>query len=578
MTAEFLEDLFGGQEGIVYSPTITNRSKSNPDGKFTQHFFKWPEHKDKLLEHISKFSEKDVYIAPALFNAPAITRNNFKGTKYLWTEFDGIVPTGESVIEPTIKLQTSSDGHEHWFWKLDEFATDITHVTDLTSRIAYKYGADLSVWDYQNVLRIPDTWNHKHNKPVILLSKNSKQYRLEDFSNLPIPSIIDKGELKLGTLPTRDEVLAKYKFKEDTLDLLFKEVGVGSRSTALVRIAFDAIEAGCSNEEAYVLIEERDSVWKKYAGRRDREKQLKACIAHARSKIATKAAINQVAPEVYRFKDFMETDIKLEWVIDNVLPVAGTLLFLGMEGVGKTTMALRLGSDVALGREKFLNWKIKRRQKVLFVSLEMQHNELKQFFEDMEFPKQEILELQEWFHIWPIGHAYPFDLPQFQPELLKYVDMFDVKLVIIDSLGLSTYGSVRDDDTIKKLNAFLNEDLRKKRGSGYAFIHHFNKGDPRDPRKDFELDHSFGSRYITANSQSVIVMSQKHGSPRLNIQILKTRLSKDLRNFDLERTPNRGFVIAKGFDTPVSTTGSESMDPGRLKIADAGTLSELLNL
>ncbi|MFY3742096.1 MAG: archaellum biogenesis ATPase FlaH, partial [Candidatus Nitrosomirales archaeon] len=478
----------------------------------------------------------------------------FKGTNYLWSEFDGSIPS--DAIKPTMRVMSSQEGHEHWYWRLDKFVTDKILIEDLTRRIAYHYGADLSVWDYQNVLRPVDTWNHKRNKPVTLLDKNDNIYPVDKFLWIPIPPAGTKIDIKLGNLPGRDEILAKYKWKFDTLDLLFKDVPVGKRSSALARIAFDAIEAGCSNEEAYVLIEERDRAWGKYVGRTDRDKQIKACISHARSKKAITAEIVQGSTEVYRFHDFMKTNIILKWAIEGLLPVAGSMVIFGKPGIGKSTFSLRLAMALSLGREYFLNWKIVTRQRTMFVSLEMQHDELKEFFNDMTLSEEEQKELQDWFHIWPIGHAYPFDTPDQQIEILKYIDMHKIELIIIDSLSLSMYGNVKDDDAVKRLNSFLNEDVRKARKCGYIFIHHPRKPGIGEDRKDLSGDDSFGSGYITANAQTVIILSQKSGSPRLHIKFDKTRMSLGYKEFDIERTPDRGFKLVGSVSTTTPPTSN----------------------
>ncbi|HEY0771164.1 MAG TPA: hypothetical protein VGD31_12600, partial [Sphingobacteriaceae bacterium] len=238
MDSEFLYDLFGDQEGIVYSPTKENG--------WTQYFFDWQTERDALIDHMSKYDRTDVYVSPALFKERRISPQSFKGTNYLWTEFDGSIP--KDAIEPTMRVVSSKEGHEHWYWKLDHFETNKTILEDLNRRIAYHYGADLSVWDYQNVLRPVDTWNHRRQRPVVLLSKTNKTYRVDDFTNIPIPPLSSRVDVTLGELPPRDEILAKYKWPSDTLDLLFKEADeVSDRSTALMRIAFDAIEIGCSN-------------------------------------------------------------------------------------------------------------------------------------------------------------------------------------------------------------------------------------------------------------------------------------------------------------------------------------------
>jgi archaellum biogenesis ATPase FlaH len=559
---EYLTDLFGDQNGIVYSPV-------KKGDHFKQYFFDWPQERDKLERHLDDYGDRDVYISPVLFNERRIAPETFRGTNYLWTEFDGTIP--QSTIEPTIRVSSSIEGHEHWYWKLDHFVTDKVQIEDLTRRIAYHYGADLSVWDYQNVLRPVDTWNHKRNRPVTLLTKTDKVYTINDFLWVPIPPAGSKVDVKLGSLPDRDTILAKYKWTYDALDLLFKnQIEKGKRSDALVRLAFECIELGLSNEETYVLINERDNVWGKFVGRNDKQKQLECIIAHVRRKKATVAEIVQGAPEVYRFHDFMKTNIKLKWAIEGLLPVAGSMVIFGKPGIGKSTFSLRMAIDLALGRDKFLVWNIANKQRVLFISLEMQHYELKEFFEDMKLTEEENEGLQEQFFIWPIGSAYPFDTPDQQIELLKYIKLHKIELIIIDSLSLSMYGSVKNDDDIKRLNSFLNEDVRRDNKCGYVFIHHPRKRGSEDANKDSEQDDAFGSMYITANAQTMMSLTSKPGSNTLHIKMLKRRHATGPADFYIERTPNRGFQL-------VGSTVSTEQAPAN-KSPNAGSLGKLLNL
>lgn len=573
MTNEFLTDLFEGQEGIVYSPVKGEIWK--------QHFFEWPREQDKLERHLNDYDKRDVYISPVLFNDRRIAPETFKGTGYLWTEFDGTIPSIDSpdVIKPTMRVASSIEGHEHWYWKLDRFVTDKILIEDLTRRIAYHYGADLSVWDYQNVLRPVDTWNHKRNKPVTLLNRNNNVYKVDDFLWVPIPPAGSKVSVSLGGLPDKNEILAKYKWTYDALDLLFKTVATGKRSDALVRLGYECIETGLSNEETYVLLEDRDTVWGKFVGRTDRQKRLEDIIASVRRKKATTAEIVQGATEVYRFDDFMKTNIVLRWAVEGLLPVAGSMVIFGKPGIGKSTYSLRLAMALALGDEYFLNWKIVNRQRTLFISLEMQHGELKEFFKDMQISEEKSQELQDWFFIWPLGHAYPLDTPDQQIELLKYIDMHKIELIVIDSLSLSMYGSVTNDDDVKRLNSFLNEDVRKDRKCGYVFIHHPRK-DGIDTKKEKNMDDSFGSIYITANAQTVIILSQKPGSPRLHVKMEKTRMTIGSKEFDIERTPDRGFQLvgqlATGDTQPSNTTEGGKASPD--KKPDDGSLGKLFTL
>lgn len=539
-----------------------------------QHFFEWPAERAKLERHLNDYNSRDVYISPVLFSAKRIAPDTFKGTRFLWTEFDGQIPS--EAIEPTMRVMSSKEGHEHWYWKLDHFETDKVLIEDLTRRIAYAYEADLSVWDYQNVLRPVNTWNHKRNKPVTLLSRTSSVYTVEDFLNVPIPPAGSKVSIELGELPSKEYILAKYNWKSDAQELLFKTIkkGEADRSNALMRLAYEAIEAGCSNEEIFVLIEDRDSVWGKYVGRTDRQKRLEGIIASVRKRKAINAEITHGTPEVYRFHDFMSTNINLEWSIEGLLPVAGSMVIFGKPGLGKSTFSLRLAIDLALGKSRFLLWPIPRKQRVLFISLEMQHYELKEFFTDMNLPVVEQLALQDSFYIWPVGTAYPLDTPDEQRQLLKYIDLHKIDLVIIDSHSLAMYGSIKEDDDVKRLNSFLNEDVRRDRKCSYIFIHHPRKKTGLEKSDEEDQDNVFGSRYITANAQTVMVLGQKSGSAKLHVKFLKRRFAHGPDEFDIERTTERGFQLVGQLSTTHPVQGNPAPDAQPA----AGTLGSLFNL
>ena len=529
----FLDSLFEAQTGYVYVPSIKRKV-------FIQKFFKWPEDRLLIIRHIKLLEHvEDVYLSPMLFNKPIISPESFKGTNYLWTEFDGETPN-EPQIAPSIRLQSSTSGHEHWYWRLNTFATDIKLITDYTKRLAYSLNADLSAWDYQQILRPPNTTNHKRRVKTKLLEFNNTSYDIETFSTIPQLPLTEPIKLDLDHLPDLTLLIAKYTWNDDAIDLLTKDATV-DRSAALVRLAFHCIENGLSNDETYVVIEYVDRRWGKYLNRTDRHKRLLGIISHVRNRLATAGEITHDTKIVYRFKDFLSTQIKLDWVIPGLIPVAGASMIFGPPGLGKSTWALRMSMAIAGGQIKFLTWDIVKQQKVLFLSLEMPHEELKSFFEDMKITNIE--PLQENFHIWPIGYPYPLDTPDQQRELLKYIDMLGIELLVIDSLGVAMYGDVSNDNDIKRLNSFLNEDLRKKRGCGYFFVHHPRKPGVSDTKKPRDMYDSFGSSYIINNAQTIFNLNPAGSPGVVEVNIFKSRLSQEQQSFKLQRTSNRDFKL-----------------------------------
>lgn len=535
-TSDFVDELFGEQEGVVYAPTKT--------AYWNQKFFNWPQQRQELLDHLNDYTAREVYISPILFTEPRVHPSTFKGTYYLYSEFDGTVPDSPS-IPPSVRVQSSFSGYEHWYWRLDEFTTDPAQVQNYTKRLAYALEADLSVWDYAVVLRPPGTYNHKRGMPVRLLDSTKISYNLSTFDTLPEAPVQLTVDIDKSKLPELQLLLAKYNWNDDAYDLLTKPLdalgnttGHKDRSAAMCRLAIHCADMGMANDEIFVVLDEVDQRWKKFTSRTDRERRIEGIISYARSKQAERAEITDDTA-VFRFKDFMNTNIKMKWVIPGLLPVAGSAVIFGPSSVGKSTFMLRMAIAIATGERFFLDWPIEREQKILFTSLEMPHDELKLFISQMNLTDEQYDKLQENFFIWPIGHPYPYDTPDQQIEVLKYIDQFGIELNIIDSMGEASYGSISSQDDMKKMYSFLNEDLRKERGCGYFFIHH-----PRKPssgeNKQPDFNDAYGDSYIINRAQTVINLNPS-GAGRIKVSIPKSRLSLENQSFFIKRKNDRSF-------------------------------------
>lgn len=529
---EFVDILFGDEVGFVYVPT---------KGKYwEQKFFHWPNQRQHIIAHIRDHSDREVYISPSLFSQPIVSPTFFQGTRHVWTEFDGQTPSSPELV-PTLRIKSSLENHEHWYWRLDEFTTDVNKVKAITKKIAYHLGADLSGWDYAQVLRPPGTYNHKRNQPVTLIEHNpNKHYSLQEFQIFPELPEDASVTINHATLPKLKDIIDKYKWDVEVYDLLTKDIHKGSRSSALSRLAFETVEMGLSNDEIFTLLEDADTRWGKFIGRTDRDSRLLGLIIYARTQKALTLSKSDKSP-IYRFKDFMQTTINIQWVIPGVLPVAGSSVVFGPPEIGKSTWALRMAIAIATGQKEFLGWPIERTQKILFMSLEMPHDELKFFLSQMQLTNEQEQLLQENLFIWPIGHPYPMDRVEYQREILEYTDQFGIQLNIIDSLGVATYGSVKSTDDMKRLFSFLNEDLRKERNCGYMFIHHPRKGTGENGHSG-GVDDAFGDSYIINNAQTVINL-MPNGTNRIKVSVFKSRLSLDKRVFTIHRNPDRSFSL-----------------------------------
>ena len=151
--ASFVDTLFSVEDkGYAYSPT------KNQYGEWETHFFKWPQKRQELILHVlSNSMDFDVYLSPSLFKAPSAKQQAWKGTHYVWIEFDGNVPEElpKGIPEPSIRVQSSEQKHEHWYWRLKDFNTDGSSIAGLCKSLTYTLDADKSGWDYNQVLRPP---------------------------------------------------------------------------------------------------------------------------------------------------------------------------------------------------------------------------------------------------------------------------------------------------------------------------------------------------------------------------------------------------------------------------------------
>jgi len=556
----FCDSLYGEHEGHVYSPIKDTKKDATEDGYWKQYFFKWPTNKRSLFQHVRQHSKThEVYIAPPLYDSPKVSYDTFLGTNYVWAEFDGSLPeTLGDIPEPTIKIQSSTKNHEHWYWRLDEFATDAALVSLISKKIAYALRADLSGWDATQVLRPPTTIHHESKKIVSRTFSSDTSYPIQTFSTIAEPPLQTVEDIKVKDLPDIDWLIALHKWEPDTFDL-FKKPGVpvGSRSSALFRLAFDCIEMGMSNKAVVTILYDADNRWKKYSKRPDQVKRLLSIVQRVRSKKGTDEVQNIQTPVLYRFQEFMDTKIELDWIIEGILPVAGQTVIFGPSYSGKTTLVTRMGLSVASGIDSYLDWKIIKQKRVAFISAEMAHEEVKQYFKDMNIKDTHLI--NETFMIYPLGHAFPLNRKDNKRTLLEMIDQNNIEVLILDSLSVIAGGSTNDDQTIIELNEFINTEVRKKRRVAVIHIHHSRKPgiESNGNKKWLDLPDLYGSVYIGANAITVIGMLKSKGVTYLNYAKGRYTLRQHEK---LIMTETRDFRIPEKGEVKDSDGGEK--DPG----------------
>lgn len=534
----FLDFLYNPNDsGYVYAPT-----KDAESGEFKQDFFKWPEDRSKLVEWINTTTEHaEVYIAPALFSQPSAQKESFKSTNVLWTEFDGNYPESfGDVPSPSLVVQSSDIRHAHCYWRLSEQLRDYKEVEAYNRTLTYSLGADASAWDCNQVLRPPATTNHKR-QTVTSISKAFSEAPLPLALFVPTYNTAPVEQFDTTVIPDVTDIIYAYQFPTVVSDLLrSKDLPVGERSTALMRLGFYCAEMGMSDAEIFSVVRNADDRWGKFKGRTDRDKRLLDLISRVREKYPATDYQTDIIP-VFGFQSFLEHEIHVEWVIDGLLQEQGYLLLSGPSGIGKTQFTLRFVMQMCLGRD-YLGEKVNRPRKIVVFSLEMAHADLKYFVEIMarDYSDEDKALLEENLIFVPYGEPIYLNTDEGRQQFTDIIEAIQPDGIIVDSLGSTTTGGLSNEDTVKAIVDF-NDKIRKKYGIFTWFIHHMRKasGDNKKPNK---LDDVYGNQYIVNRATTVLCLwPNKSGDNKIDVIPLKIRLGAKRDTWTIQRIGNLQF-------------------------------------
>lgn len=543
---DFLDIIYGDLEGIVYLAT-----KDPSTGRFGQAFYNWPTQRNDVRRYITDHRElEEVYFAPALRDKSSGDKQSVSNSRVLWCEFDGKIPEDYGILpSPSIRVRSSEEGREHWYWVLDN-PIDRESLDKVNRSITYYYGADSSGWDASQILRPIDTVNHKRNKNVELLAVTEGLLSLDAFDGLPTPPPLQKPP-EIGNLPDLGGVLARYTFNQDLQALFESGIEVGDRSKGLMMLGYDLAELGMTNEEMFVTLMDADERWGKFSERPDRNIRISEIITIAKEKYPN-VTIDYDKFARFGFLDVINSDIKLEWVVEGLIHKKGYMLITGPSGVGKTQFILSLIQHVCLNR-KFLDFNIPdKRFKVGFFSLEMGIEELQHFvrIQSKQWNSAEQQTLQERLGFYPLGEPLYLNRKEEREFIENMIVKEELDGIVIDSLGSMTEESLSGEADIKTLLDWTDR-IRQTLGIFTIYIHHHRKA-TSDNKKPNKLADVYGNQYIPARSTSTIGMWPiGEDGTKVHLNALKVRLYKKFEPKTLYRTSRLHFSIHKNQETAI---------------------------
>ena len=255
----------------------------------------------------------------------------------------------------------------------------------------------------------------------------------------------------------------------------------------------------------------------------------------------------QERPKIYSFRELLEAEFKVAWIVPGLLTESGVIAFCGPPGVGKTQLMIRFAMAMAIG-EDFLGYKVEGGPRsILFISLEMIDAELQQFISAMAktmTDEQKDL-LNENFSFYAPGTALYLNVNDDRLEYWRIIKEREPDGIIIDSWSQAVFGDLSSDTVTRDAFAFINL-IRRVSGCFVGIINHTKKAQGDSVPNN--LDGIFGSRFFgAAVSGAVVVWPNGKSVDTIELHFVKNRFAKrPEKPLMIKRKPGLYFEIVGG--------------------------------
>ena len=523
----FVDCLYQDTVGYVYCPV------KEENGSWGTFFTSWPSGRNYLLDRILTLGEtKDIFIAPAMFKDKVAIKAAVLGSHVAWSEVDGTpIQWGKYKIpEPSMTVQSSSPTHLHFYWLMDGFY-DASMIEKLNRAITYAHEFDPSCWDSTQVLRPPETFNHKKGKnkpPVFLLDFHPERIcAMPEFKS--VPEVFTGSDAPdPGIIPSVYEVISRVQFSEAAKIVMSKDPStVDDRSKHLMHLAYLFHESGLAQNQIVTMLAEADSHLGKFANRPNRLQLLNDIAYKAMQKplpiqVTIKDKEKKHSGTIGRtLKAFMAEPFKFEKIFDFIYPGSISLV-VGSPGIGKTSQMLFEAFRLSAATDK----------KIIFFSMEMNEAGLQQFCKVIlpQVPEAN----QENIIIYAPGIGVSLD------EIEEQIETFNPDGIYVDSLS-SIMTKFDEENSLKFLNWLMSFTGDEKFS---VVIHHTRK---RDPKDDPSIDDTYGSVFIAAKASVIRELYDKRWI------ITKDRYGT---------MKNKSIIALSPFGEKEETSEPHSDDPG----------------
>lgn len=179
--------------------------------------------------------------------------------------------------------------------------------------------------------------------------------------------------------------------------------------------------------------------------------------------------IKSIAPQTWEDLSTMTTECP-NWLINNLIEDGDQVLLIAAPKVGKTLMASRIASAVASGSE-FLEWKIPRAVRVLYINLEVRRRNFAERLskQSVDFDKTK---LGTNLFVACVQHSMNILDPELSSEIEEFILENGIELIVWDVLARLHDADEQSNNEMRKvMHAFRKASAFK----AHIIVHHTRK-------------------------------------------------------------------------------------------------------
>lgn len=479
---------------------------------------------DELVDAAAKINarpNRNAYIAAGLRREEVIhdRRGRAEDITHLtavWADCDkpGCLEAALQICEtmslpPSYAIYTGKHPHPRGslWWILEEPTEEIGRASDIIRALAAKFGSDPKVYNPDRVMRLGGSvaWPLKAGRIVEMTGRIDCETRV-------VPYTLDEIESQLrraGVMAFAEQsgIVLDFNHAKPALDLEGL-IGMARRDGEWHQSALKAVAHLVGRGLDPDLVEDTLTVALTLPGytHADTRRDLQAMIAGAVTKWAPKPALPKGGFPLIELGDFEIS--QAEWLIDNLLPVAGLASIYGPSESFKSFIALDMALSVAHG----IPWRERevRPGNVLYVAGEGQRGVMQRSI----VWRANRGDVAERCKFWLAPKAVSFlDATGFAAMTAAAKELHPA-LIVIDTVARTFAGG--DENSTKDMNAYVAQadKLRDETEALILFIHHTGKDEERGAR---------GSSAFRAALDAELATERDGEAPTVRLKIMKQK-------------------------------------------------------